>query len=240
MTKQPTLSIIIPVYNEKNTIEEILSRLLKVKIPSINKEVIVVNDGSTDETVAKLEKLKRKFKQTKSFKTFKIISHSDNLGKGMAIRSGLLKVSGDYVLIQDADLEYDPQDIPKLLRPIQENKAEVVYGSRFTGEHRNLFFWHLLGNKLLSFLTDVLYNSTLTDMEVGYKLFPNKLLKKINLRCCRFEFEPEVTAKILKRGIRIYEVPISYAGRDYHEGKKITWRDGIKAIWVLFRERFKK
>jgi len=205
------LSIIIPVYNEENTILETIKRVNKLPV---EKEIIVVDDGSTDGTKKKL--------RTKDLelRTIKIIYHQKNQGKGMAIRSGIKYATGDYTIIQDADLEYDPQDILKLLKPIKEGKAEVVYGSRFTGERRNMFFWHFIGNKLLTLLTNILYNTTLSDMETGYKLIKTPILKSLNLRCKRFEFEPEVTVKILKKGIRIYEVPISYTGREYYQGKK--------------------
>lgn len=225
------LSVIIPVFNEEKTIEEILKRLLKAKV---SQEIIIVNDASRDNTITILKNIKQ---NPQNFPYVKIIHHQQNQGKGAAIKTGLQSVSSDYVLIQDADLEYDPLDISKLLKPIRENKAQVVYGSRFTGEHRNLFFWHLLANKFLTFLTNIMFDTTLSDMETGYKIIPTKLLKEINLKSRRFDFEPEVTAKILKRGIRIYEVPISYAGREYHEGKKIGAKDGLFAVWTLLKYR---
>lgn len=220
------LSIIIPVYNEEKTVAQCIAKVKQTKTFSrIKKEIIVVDDGSTDKTSLILKKLRG----------VKLISYQKNQGKGFAIRQGLKKATGNYVLIQDADLEYDPKDYKKLLQPILDNKAKVVYGSRFTGERRNLFFWNMVANKFLSFLTNILYNSTLSDMEVGYKVFPKKLLKSLNLREDRFGFEPEVTVKVLKRGIRIYEVPISYIGREYNEGKKITWKDGVRATFVLLK-----
>lgn len=228
------LSIIIPVHNEKKTIEEILRRIMAVKIPGVSKEIIIVDDKSKDGTRKILEKIKKKHPK------FRIIYHSKNQGKGAAIRTGFKHVSGDYILIQDADLEYDPRDIPKLLKPIREGKAEVVYGSRFTGERKNMFFWHMVGNKLLTFLANFLYNTTLSDMEVGYKLFAKKLLRSVILRENRFGFDPEITVQILKKGIRIYEVPISYAGREFNEGKKISWKDGFRILWVLIKHRFLK
>ena len=167
-----------------------------------------------------------------------MITHERNQGKGAAIRSGLAQLTGDLVLVQDADLEYDPEDWPKLLNPIMRGKAQVVYGSRFTGERRNMLFLHWVGNRFLSLVTNVLYNTTLSDMETCYKLFDRSILDGITLRATRFEFEPEVTAKILRRGIRIYEVPISYTGREFDEGKKITWRDGFVALWTLVKYRF--
>lgn len=227
-----TLSIIIPVYNEKTTIEAIIDKVLLVKIPNTKKEIIIVDDKSTDGTTEILRKLEQK--------GLKIFYHSVNKGKGAAVRTGLLKASGDFILIQDADLEYDPQDIPRLFKPILEGKAEVVYGSRFTGEHRNMLFWHMAGNKFLSFITNVLFNTTLSDMEVCYKLFSKESLKGINLKEERFGFDPEITAKVLRKGIRIYEVPISYTGREFNEGKKINWKDGFRILWVLFKYRFLK
>jgi glycosyltransferase involved in cell wall biosynthesis len=221
------LSIIIPVYNEASTIGEIINRVKKVKLPKTTKQIIVVNDGSTDQTKNKL----------KSIKDIQLVNLPNNIGKGAAIIAGLKLATGDFVLIQDADLEYDPQDIPSLLEPIISHKAEVVYGSRFLGPHKNMLFWHLMGNKFLSFMTNILFNTTLSDMEVCYKLIPAKLLKSFNLKQKRFGFEPEVTAKILKTDIRIYEVPISYSGREFHEGKKITWKDGLQAFFLIIKYR---
>lgn len=224
------LSIIIPVYNEEKTVAECIRRVKRVKIlPGVKKEIIVVDDGSTDDSRLKIENLR--------FKNLRIISHKRNRGKGAAIRTGFKIATGDYVVIQDADLEYDPEDYKKLLQPILDKKAQVIYGSRFLGEHKNLFFWHMVANKFLSLLTNILYDSTLSDMEVGYKVFPRKLLLSLNLRENRFGFEPEATAKILKRKIRVYEVPVSYLGREFEEGKKITWRDGIEAIFILLKYR---
>ncbi len=220
------LSVIIPVFNEANTIQEIINRVNKV---SINKEIIIIDDYSSDGTQQILKKLSKNFPKTK----LKIIFQPQNFGKGAAIRAGIKVATGDYTVIQDADLEYDPQDYHKLIKPVNEGKGEVIYGSRFTGEHRNMFFWHWVANQSLTLITNILYNSTLSDMETCYKLIPTKLLQSLKLKCSRFDFEPEVTAKILKRNIRIYEVPISYAGREYFEGKKITWRDGITALLTL-------
>lgn len=226
MAKMNLLSIIVPVYNEKKTIREILRRLEKVRM---DKEVIVVDDGSTDNTTKILKGLEKKFK---------IIYHSQNQGKGAAVRTGLKQAQGDYLLIQDADLEYDPQDIPRLLKPIRAGKTEVVYGSRFTGEHKNMFFWHMMANKFLTLLANLLYNTTLSDMEVCYKLFTRDSLKGVSLQENRWGFDPEITAKVLKKGIRIYEVPISYTGREFSEGKKIRWRDGFSILWTLIKYRF--
>lgn len=227
-----TLSIIIPVYNEKKTIAEVLKRVKKVKIIGIKKEIIIIDDASTDGTGEILKKLKLKNPD------LKIFYHQKNQGKGVAIKTGLSKVTGDLVIIQDADLEYDPQDISKLLKPIMDGRAKVVYGSRFTGEHRNMLFWHMIGNKFLTFLVNITYNTTLSDMEVCYKLFKKEVLKDIFLKEKRFGFDPEITVKVLKRGYRIYEVPVSYSGREFIEGKKITWKDGLRVLWVLFKYRF--
>ena len=201
------LSVIVPVFNERNTVVEVLRRMRAVELPDgIDREIIVL--------------------------------HDDNRGKGAAVRTGLQVATGDYVLIQDADLEYDPEDWPKLIAPVMRGRAQVVYGSRFTGERRNMLFLHWIGNRMLSFVTNVLYNTTLSDMETCYKLVDRELLLDLRLRCRRFDIEPEITAKILKRRIRIYEVPISYMGREFDEGKKITWRDGFAALWTLAKFRF--
>jgi len=221
------LSVIVPVYNEKPTLETLVKKVVAVKI---SREIILVDDGSTDGSRELVKKLSHQ-------PNIRAIFHDRNQGKGMAIRTGITHATGDYVIIQDADLEYDPQDYFKLLKPIKEGKAEVVYGSRFTGEHRNMFFWHWIANQFLTLITNILYNTTLSDMETCYKVFPTRLLQSIKLNCRRFEFEPEVTAKILRQGIRIYEVPISYAGREYSEGKKIAWHDGLIALWILIRYR---
>jgi glycosyltransferase involved in cell wall biosynthesis len=223
------LSIIIPVYNERNTVAEAIRRSRTVDIP-LEREIIVVDDGSDDGTAQILTQLQDS--------TVRVVRHPVNRGKGAAVRTGLTYVTGDLVLVQDADLEYDPEDWPKLLAPVFKGRARVVYGSRFTGERRNMLFWHWVGNRFLSMVTNVLYNTTISDMETCYKLFDRKLLDSITLRSERFGIEPEVTAKILRTGERIYEVPISYAGREAHEGKKITWKDGFNALAVLVRCRF--
>ena len=222
------LSVIVPVFNERNTVVEIMRRMRAVDLP-IDREFVLVDDGSSDGTQQVLNQL--------GDSTVKIVKHTANRGKGAAIRTGLGHVTGDLVLIQDADLEYDPEDWPKLLTPVFRGKATVVYGSRFTGERRNMLFLHWMGNRMLSLTTNVLYNTTLSDMEVGYKAFRGDLARSIDLVSDDFRFEPEITAKILRRGARLYEVPISYYGRTYAEGKKITWRDGVRAIWVLVRVR---
>jgi glycosyltransferase involved in cell wall biosynthesis len=221
-----TVSIIIPVYNEKATVLQLLKQ---VEALPVDKEIIMVDDGSTDGTRDLLAGL--------APGRVRVFFHERNQGKGAAIRTGLRAATGDVVTIQDADLEYDPRDLLSLLRPIVEGKAEVVYGSRFTGEHRNMFFWHWVGNRFLTLVTNVLFDTTLSDMETCYKMFKADVIKGLNLKCRRFEFEVEVTAKVLKAGHRIYEVPISYAGREFHEGKKITWRDGFTALWSLLRYR---
>jgi glycosyltransferase involved in cell wall biosynthesis len=223
------LSVIVPVFDERNTVVEIVRRMRLVELP-VDLEIVIVDDGSTDGTRDVLRQL--------ADSTVRVVNHDVNRGKGAAIRTGLAHVTGDLVLVQDADLEYDPEDWTKLLVPILRGKAQVVYGSRFTGERRNMLFLHWVGNRFLSLVTNVLYNTTLSDMETCYKLFDRTLIDSITLRAQRFEFEPEVTAKMLRRGIRIYEVPISYTGREFDEGKKITWRDGFIALWTLVKYRF--
>lgn len=222
------LSIIMPAYNEKTTVSEIIEKIKKVKI---EKEIIIIDDGSTDGT---REILKKKEKENHSLK---IIYHPQNMGKGAAIRTGLKYVTGDLVIIQDADLEYEPEEYHQLIKPIIEGKADVVYGSRFLGLHRVFMFWHYLGNKLLNGITNLLYNTDLTDMETGYKVFKTEVIKNIKIKSNRFNFEPEVTAKVLKQKYRVYEVPISYYGRGYEEGKKVSWKDGIVALYSLIKYR---
>ena len=225
------LSVVVPVYNERNTLPEIIRRVRTVEIPDgIEREVIVVDDGSTDGTRDVLRQL--------GDSTVRVVLHERNQGKGAALRTGFALATGDYVLVQDADLEYDPNDWPKLFAPVLAGKARVVYGSRFTGERRNMLLLHWIGNRFLSLVTNVLYNTTLSDMETCYKLVDRSLIEEFDLRSNRFEIEPEMTAKILKRGVRIYEVPISYNGREFAEGKKITWKDGFTALWSLLRYRF--
>ena len=224
-----TLSVIVPVFNERSTVAEIVRRMRSVELP-VEREIVVVDDGSDDGTGAVLTQLRDS--------TVRVIAHPQNRGKGAAIRTGLESATGDLVLVQDADLEYDPEDWPRLLAPVLKGRARVVYGSRFTGERRNMLFLHWVGNRFLSLVTNVLYNSTLSDMETCYKLFDRRVLDGIQLQADRFDFEPEFTAKMLRRGIRIYEVPISYAGRELSEGKKITWQDGFTALWTLVKYRF--
>jgi glycosyltransferase involved in cell wall biosynthesis len=222
------LSVVMPVYNEESTIQEILRQVRAVGIVD---EIIVVDDGSTDRT---RELLKVEAAQPGTT----VIYQRRNQGKGAAVRAGIERAAGDIILIQDADLEYDPRDYPVMIRPIVEGRVKVVYGSRFLGPRKAMMFWHMLANKTLTLLTNVLYNAILSDMETCYKAFRADVIKGIPLRSKRFELEPEITAKVLKRGHRIFEVPISYYGREYTEGKKITWRDGPKAMWTLIKYRF--
>ncbi len=229
-TKPLTLSIIIPVFNEQDTFIPLLKKVESVKLFNMKKEIIVVNDGSTDRTPEILRKTR--------LKNGKIFHHEKNRGKGAAIRTALPHTHGQFVIIQDADLEYDPKDYEKILEPLVKREADVVYGSRFLGLHRAFLFWHLVGNKFLTLLTNVLYDTTLTDMETCYKAFRGDIIRGLPLRSNRFDFEPEVTAKILKRGYKLYEIPISFRGRGFEEGKKITWRDGIVALYCLIRYRF--
>jgi glycosyltransferase involved in cell wall biosynthesis len=226
-----SLTVVIPVYNERATVAEIIRRIRAVEIP-LTLQVIVVDDGSSDGSDKVLQALEDS--------TVRVIRHTHNQGKGAAIRTGMEAMTGDLLLIQDADLEYDPDDWPLLLEPILKGKARVVYGSRFTGERKNMLPLHWFGNRMLSLVTNILYSSTLSDMETCYKLFDAEVLKGITLVSDRFEFEPEITAKVMRRGFRIYEVPISYAGREANEGKKITWRDGFGAMAALIRFRFTK
>jgi len=223
------LSVIMPVYNEKDTIAEILERVLATELAN---EVVVVDDGSTDGTADVLRNLQADSR-------VKIITAPQNRGKGAAVRTGIEAAKGDLFLVQDADLEYDPRDIPALLKPIEEGLADAVYGSRFLGgPRRPTMFWHAVANHLLTFITNVLYNNILTDMETGYKLFKREVLKDIRIRSNSFDFEPEITAKLLKRRVRIFEVPITFNPRDYADGKKIGMIDAFAAFWALIKYRF--
>ena len=225
------LSIVIPVYNEKDTLEEIF-RL--VQLTPYDKEIIAVDDASHDGSREILGRLAQEYENVKLF------YHERNQGKGAALRTGFAQVSGDVVIIQDADLEYRPADYPALLEPIEQDEADVVYGTRLVGgrPHRVLFFWHYLGNRMVTTLSNIFTNLNLSDMEVGYKVFRAEVLKDLRIKCNRFGVEPELTAKIAKGRWRIYEVPIQYHGRDYAHGKKITWRDGIAAVFHIIRFRF--
>lgn len=223
------ISVLMPVYNEAETIREIVRRVQEVPV---EKEVVCVDDCSRDGTREVLGEIAAENANVK------LLLHAKNMGKGAAVQTGLQHVEGDVVIIQDADLEYDPQDYPLLLRPILSGKAQVVYGSRFLGEHKAMYFWHSLGNNLLTLATNILYDTTLTDMETGYKVFTRDVARKIKLTSPRWGFDPEITSRILKLGYRIYEVPISYAGREFNEGKKITWRDGFTVLYTLVKCRF--
>ena len=223
------LSVVIPVYNEKKTLDELI---LRVEAVSIDKEVIIIDDASTDGTRDLLKKYEKK-------EGFEVIYRPKNKGKGAALRAGFEIVKGEVIIIQDADLEYNPKDFHVLLEPIFDKRADVVYGSRFLGgSHRVLFFWHYLANKFLTTLSNMFTNINLTDMETGYKAFRREVIESISLKSNRFGFEPEFTMKVAQRKFVIYEVPISYDGRDYSEGKKINWKDGVAALWFILRFRF--
>ena len=238
------LSIVMPVYNESGTLTEIVRRVRAVKLAvevgygiengsvvEFDREIVIVDDGSTDGTGDVLKKLEGEPDVIVAF-------HERNQGKGGAVRTGLQHASGDVLLIQDADLEYDPRDYPALLKPIVEGRSKVVYGSRFRGgPTRTMFFWHMIGNHFLTLVTNILFNTILSDMETGYKVFTREVAEQLDLRSRGWGFDPEITAQILKRGYRIYEVPISYTGREFEEGKKISWRDGLTVLWTLVRCR---
>lgn len=225
------ISILIPIFNEVNTLKIILDKVEEANFCGLEKEIILIDDFSTDGTREMLDEFTDKYK---------IFYHDKNMGKGAALRTGFEQVTGDIVIIQDADLEYDPVDYEPLIQLILDGKADVAYGSRLSGgkPSRSFMFTHLLGNKVLTLMTNILYNTTLTDMETCYKAFRVEFIKGIEIKSNRFDFEPEITAKVLKRGARLYELPISYYGREYAEGKKITWKDGIHAILALIKFRF--
>lgn len=229
------LSIVMPVFNEKVTLEEIVQRVMEVSV-GMDKELIMVDDGSTDGTRDLYGKIVASYPDG----LIQFHMHERNQGKGAALRTGFSHATGDIVLVQDADLEYDPQDYVRLLRPILDGRADVVYGSRFVGgeAHRVLFFWHMIGNQLLTLASNAMTNLNLTDMETCYKVFRAEVLKSITIKSNRFDFEPEITAKVAKGRWRIYEVGISYSGRDYDEGKKIGLKDAFQAIWTIFKYRF--
>ena len=229
MTK---LSVVIPAYNERHTVKDLLRRVADAPLPrGLELEMVVVDDGSADGTRELLREL-----ETQADPPFRLIEHRHNRGKGAALRTGFERATGDVVLVQDADLEYNPRDYPVLLQPILDDEADVVYGSRFLGgPHRVLFFWHYVGNRMLTTLSNMFTDLNLSDMETCYKVLRADVLARLNLVSNRFGIEPEITAKIAKAKVRIYEVPISYHGRTYAEGKKIGWRDGVSAIWAILR-----
>ena len=228
----PPLSVIVPVYNEKASIREILAR---VASEPLVKEILVVDDCSQDGT----REILQEWVNEHPSPPCQLILHQRNQGKGAAVRSGIDKVAGEIVIIQDADLEYDPREYTQILAPILDGRADVVYGSRFLGgAHRVIYFWHYLGNQILTLFCNLLANLNLSDMETGYKAFRREVLDQLTLRSNSFDFEPEVTMKVARRGFRIYETPISYSGRSYQEGKKITWVDGVRGMWALLRYRF--
>lgn len=223
------LSVVIPVYNEVHNIREIINRVQNQKLAS---EIVIVDDGSKDGTRDILKELDGKDE-------VRVILHEGNHGKGAAVVTGMRAAKGNILLIQDADLEYDPRDYPTLLQPILEGLADVVYGSRFLGAaHRVTMFWHMIANRLLTFMTNILYNTILTDMETGYKVFRREVIENMKIRAKRFDFEPEFTARVLKRNYRIFEVPISFNPRDYSQGKKIKLKDAFEAVWTLLKYRF--
>lgn len=226
-----SVSVVMPVYNERDYIEAVIKRVLDTGIPD---ELVIIDDFSRDGTRDILKKVEKEWPGQGC--RLKLVFHEKNMGKGAALRTGFKEVSGDILIVQDADLEYDPRDYGKLMAPILEGKADVVYGSRFMGDsHRVLFFWHMIGNKALTFFSNMLTNINLSDMETGYKAFRTEVIKDIRLESDRFGFEPEITAKVAKKRCRIYETSISYAGRTYEEGKKINWKDGVAAFWHIIK-----
>ena len=228
--KEKTLSIIVPAYNEEKTILEVLKRVEKADSLKLKKEIIVVNDCSKDSTGKILQKVKNRYK---------VFNHEVNQGKGAAIRTGLQHATGDIIIIQDADMEYDPKEFPKLLKPILDGETDVVYGSRLINmDIKNMYWLHYFGNKSLSLATTIIYGTKITDMETGYKVFRKQVVEGLQLKARRFDFEPEITAKIIRRGYKIKELPIDFEARSFEEGKKITWRDGVKALYYLLYYRF--
>jgi glycosyltransferase involved in cell wall biosynthesis len=227
------LSVVIPVYNEKDTLEKILQMVRDVVLDGYEKEIVLIDDGSTDGSREILNRLKEEDH------SLIFCFHEENQGKGFSLRDGFKATTGDYVIVQDADLEYDPKDYNKLLRALKEENADVVYGSRFSGSYQDMSSLHYFGNKILTLMTNFLYGVMLTDMETCYKLIPGDFARNLDIKSARFNFEPEVTAKILRSGLKIVEVPISYKGRTHSEGKKITWKDGAAAVLTLIKFRFK-
>lgn len=232
MAKVTKLSIVIPVYNEKNTLEQIVQKVQSVELPGVEKEYVLVDDGSSDGTIDILKKLETANPHLKVH--FKDV----NSGKGFTLKEGFKHTTGDYVIVQDADLEYDPTDYKKLLRALEEENVDVVYGSRFSGNYEDMTNLHYFGNKLLTLVTNIFFGVMLTDMETCYKLLPGDFVRKLDIKSARFNFEPEITAKILKSGMRIREVPITYKGRSHSQGKKISWKDGLSALATLVKFRF--
>jgi glycosyltransferase involved in cell wall biosynthesis len=227
---QPLLSIVMPIYNEKATVLQVVACLRK-ELDGLSHEIVLVDDGSTDGTVQKIQEL--------NHKSVRVLTHPVNRGKGAALQTGFRECRGEIVVIQDADLEYDPKDIPRLIQPIIDGKADVVFGSRFHGEVQRVhLFTHRIGNAALTFFSNLMTNLNLSDMECGYKAFRREVIKSFEIKEARFGVEPEITAKVAKRGYKIYEVPVSYSGRDYSEGKKIGWKDAIRALWCIIRYRF--
>lgn len=222
------LSVVIPVYNEETTIRSAIESVLLTKIPGWNMEVIVVDDGSSDGTWEVLKSWEKKVQ---------VIHKQKNEGKGSALKLGFARATGDIILVQDADLEYSPKDYPILLAPFENTQVDIVYGSRFLGSHLSTMFVYELGNKFVTLITNILYNTNITDMETGFKVFRNEVIRGIDISSKQFDVEPEITAKVLKKGYQIYEVPISYFGRTFAEGKKLTWRDGVMAFWTLLKFR---
>ncbi len=231
MSKVKKLSIVIPVYNEKNTLKELVERVNKIQL-NAEKEIVLIDDGSTDGSIEILKGLQKEHPE------FVVVFKDENSGKGATLKVGFKHTTGDYVIVQDADLEYDPEDYKRLLRELEEAKADVVYGSRFSGNYEDMTNLHYFGNKFLTILTNIFYGVLLTDMETCYKLIPGDFARNLEIKSNRFNFEPEITAKILKSGMKIVEVPISYKGRSFSEGKKITWRDGAAAVFTLLKFRF--
>jgi glycosyltransferase involved in cell wall biosynthesis len=229
------LSVLVPVYNEENTVYELLRRVHEVSLPAVVKEVVVVDDGSKDRTVAEIERFQREHPDA----DIRLVPHGQNRGKGAGVRTALQNATGDLIIIQDGDLEYDPKDFPQLLAPLLDGRADAVFGSRFLGgPHRVLYFWHSVGNKVLTLLSNIFTNYNLTDMEVCYKAMRRSVALSLDLSSDRFGIEPEITAKLARGDWRLYEVPVSYAGRSYEEGKKIGWKDGVAALCHIVRFRF--